>query len=110
MKWLKFFTRKREDEEDTRIYTVDAPSAIKPHRRIPRNVPEPQHPIFEDTGSLALEGETAEDENPYDTSSWKLDPEKGIRRVEDDKTVDRSGREKNTSNNPYDTGTFRKGW
>ena len=110
MKWLRFFTRKREEEEDTRIYTVDTPRAVKAHRPIPRTVPEPQHPMFHDTGALELAGESVEDANPYETSSWKMDPEKGIRRVEDDKTVDRSGREKNTSNNPYDTGSFRKGW
>lgn len=112
MKWLRFFTRQRdEDEEDTRIYTVDSPRVVKPRPPVPRTVPEPQHPIFQDTGPLELEGDdTEEDANPYNTSSWKLDPEKGLRRVEDDKTVDRKGRAKNTSNNPYDTGTFRKGW
>lgn len=110
MKWLRFFTRKREDEEDTRIYTAESPRPIKRHRPIPRTVPVPEHPVFQDTGALELESEKADDANPYETSSWKLDPEQGIRRVEDDKTVDRSGREKNTSNNPYDTGAFRKGW
>lgn len=110
MKWLKRFRRKREEEEDTRIYTVNSPRTVKPHRPVIRNVPEPEHPIFQDTGELELEGDKQDDANPYDTSSWKLDPEKGLRRVEDDKTVDRSGREKPSSNNPYDTGSYRKGW
>lgn len=110
MKWFRFFSRKREKEEDTRIYTVDAPRVTKPQRTVVRNVPEPQIPIFQDTGALELEGETVDEANPYNTSSWKLDPEKGVRRVEDDKTVDRSGRDKPSANNPYDTGSYRKGW
>ena len=112
MKWLRFFRRNREEEEDTRIYTVDSPRVVKPYRPpVIRNVPEPKHPMFEDTGELSLdEGGKEDDANPYDTASWKLDPEKGLRRVEDDKTVDRKDRVKTTSNNPYDTGTFRKGW
>ena len=109
MKWLRFFRRKR-DEEDTRIYTVSSPRTVKPYRPPVRTVPEPDHPMFQDTGTLELEGDMVDDANPYDTSSWKLDPEKGIRRVEDDKTVDRKGRVKVTSNNPYDTGSYRKGW
>jgi hypothetical protein len=109
MRWPRFFRRRRDEEADTRIYTASPQRAAKPVRPVPRNVPEPDS-IFSDTGPLALEGEKTEDANPYETASWKLDPEKGARRVEDAKTVDRSGRAKNTSNNPYDTGTFRKGW
>ena len=110
MKWLRFFKRKRREKEDTRIYTVDSPRVSRPHKPEVRNVPPPQHPVLADTGALELEGGAEDDANPYDTASWKLDPEKGIRRVEDDKTVDRKGREKPSSNNPYDTGSYRKGW
>jgi hypothetical protein len=109
MKWLKFLGRKGEQEKDTRIYTVASHPAARAHQPVPRNVPEPD-PIFADTGPLALEPETEDDANPYNTSSWKMDPDKGVRRVEDDKTVDRKGRAKDSSNNPYDTGSFRKGW
>ena len=116
MKWLRFFRRNREEEEDTRIYTVDSPREVKPYQPLGRNpspvrnVPEPSHPLFDDTDQLELAGEEVDEGNPYETSSWKLDPDKGIRRVEDDKTVDRKGRVKTTSNNPYDTGSYRKGW
>ena len=111
MKWLRLFKRKREEEQDTRIYTVDSPRASRPHRPEVRNVPPPQHPAFQDFGALEIDESSAEDDaNPYDTASWKLDPDKGIRRVEDDKTVDRKGRVKPSSNNPYDTGSYRKGW
>ena len=52
---------------------------------------------------------TQEEANPYDTASWELDLDKGLRRVEDDKTVTRE-RGKSDANNPYNTGAFRKGW
>ena len=33
MKWFRFFKRKREEEEeDTRIYTVDTPNPTRPQR------------------------------------------------------------------------------
>jgi len=109
MKWLRFFSRKRDEDRDTRIYTVASPRVAKRYEPPRRNVPEPD-PIFSDTGALALKEETDEEVNPYNTSSWTLDPEKGMRRVEDDKTVSRDGREKSKANNPYDTGAFRRGW
>jgi len=109
MKWLQSLFRKRDDDRDTRIYTVASPRVAKRYEPPPRNVPEPD-PIFSDTGGLALTEESEEDVNPYNTSSWSLDPEQGIRRVEDDKTVTRDGREKSVANNPYDTGAFRRGW
>ena len=109
MKSLKRFTRKREQELDSRIYNVGSPRVAKRYQPVPRNVPEPD-PIFGDTGSLELKDETADEANPYDTASWSLDPEKGLRRVEDDKTVSRDDRDTPQANNPYDTGTFRRGW
>jgi len=107
MKWLKFFSREQE-KVDSRIYTVSKPSRRFPPR-MPRNVPEP-HPIFADTGSLAIKEEKPDERaNPYDTSSWELDPDQGLRRVDDDKTV-RRDRGKTEADNPYNTGAFRKGW
>ncbi len=110
MGWLRaIFSRKREEpRQESRIYSVGkAPSTRFP--RVPRNVPMPD-PVFEDTGSLALKDESMQDEaNPYDTASWELDQDKGLRRVEDDKTVSKE-RGKVEANNPYNTGTFRKGW
>ena len=47
--------------------------------------------------------------NPYETHSWKADPIKGLRRVEDSKTA-RRDRGKGDANNPYNTGVFTKGW
>jgi len=105
MSWLRFFSRKKP-KSDTRIYAVGKPA----RKMIPqvRNVPEPD-PIFDDTGALSIKEESDEAANPYDTASWSLDPDKGLRRVDDDKTVSRD-RGKSDSNNPYDTGAFRRGW
>jgi len=110
MGWLRdLFSRKREEpRQESRIYSVGKPSSTK-FPRVPRNVPKPD-PIFEDTGALSLKDESMQDQaNPYDTASWELDQEKGLRRVEDDKTVTRE-RGKADANNPYNTGAFRKGW
>jgi hypothetical protein len=108
--WLRnIFSRKREEpRHESRIYSVGKPPPAK-FARVPRNVPEPD-PIYEDTGTLSLKDENVQDEaNPYDTASWELDLEQGLRRVEDDKTVTRD-RGKAEANNPYNTGAFRKGW
>ena len=110
MGWLRdIFSRKREEpRQESRIYSVGKPSSTK-FPPVPRNVPEPD-PVFDDTGTLSLTDESMQEEaNPYDTASWELDQEKGLRRVEDDKTVSRE-RGKADANNPYNTGAFRKGW
>ncbi|RMF98064.1 MAG: hypothetical protein D6727_03765 [Gammaproteobacteria bacterium] len=113
MKWLRFFTRKQEKPvRDSRVYTVGRAPRRPPRPGpppVPRNVPEPD-PIFGDTGSLAIKDDAEDNANPYDTASWKMDPDKGWRRVDDDKTVTRDRGKKTSGNNPYDTGTFRKGW
>ena len=70
---------------------------------------------FMDTGSLeVIEETTGEDVNPYETQSWEKDPEKGIRRIDDQSLVNRKSKEKKkiqvTSDNPYDTSIMKKGW
>lgn len=111
MKWLKSLFSRDEEPTNSRIYTVGRPPVRRapPRPRMPRQVPEPD-PVFGDTGSLELREErTQERANPYDTSSWQLDPEQGLRRVDDDKTV-RRDRGHAEPDNPYNTGAFRKGW
>lgn len=67
-------------------------------------------PIYDDTGELSIDDRKHDDrDNPYDTASWTIDPEKGLRRVDDDKTVNKN-RGKGDPNDPYNTGVFRKGW
>lgn len=107
MKWLRNLFRQPE-KVDTRIYTVPG---NRPRAKVPpvlRNVPEPD-PIFADTGALAIKEDLDDAANPYDTASWSLDPDKGLRRVDDDKTV-RRDRGKAEADNPYNTGAFRRGW
>ncbi|MDJ0928046.1 MAG: hypothetical protein QNJ73_10405 [Gammaproteobacteria bacterium] len=111
MRWFRFFFRRKEEPQDSRIYTVGKTRPRRPlPPPVPRNVPEPD-PIFGDTSALTIQGdEGMPNDNPYDTASWKMDPEKGLRRVDDDKTVTKERGHKTSENNPYDTGTFRKGW
>ncbi len=114
MKWLlKLFRREKEAGSGSRIYSVESAgrSAAKTRKvsQEIRNVPEPD-PIFSDTGNLAISDENLDDEaNPYETASWELDQEKGLRRVGDDKTVT-PDRGKADETNPYNTGAFRRGW
>lgn len=112
MKWLKRIVDRKPEVSETaansRIFSADGP-ARRLQKPAVRRVAEPD-PIFGDTGALALKDESIEEpSNPYDTSSWKLDHEKGLRRVDDDKTV-RRDRGRSNPTNPYDTGAFRKGW
>ena len=70
---------------------------------------------FMDTGSLeVLEEADGEDVNPYETQSWQKDPEKGLRRIDDQSLVNRKSKEKKqvqvTTGNPYDTSIMKKGW
>ena len=41
-------------------------------------------------------------ENPYETHSWEMDPDEGLRRVEDQSMVNRK-KPKGDADNPYDT-------
>jgi len=47
--------------------------------------------------------------NPYESQSWQLDPEKGLRRVDDANTVTRE-RSGGDASDPYNTGGFVRGW
>ena len=64
---------------------------------------------FMDTGSLELQGEASDLANPYDTHTWEMDPEEGLRRVEDQNLVNRK-QPKGAPDNPYDTIVKKKGW
>ncbi|MAF84708.1 MAG: hypothetical protein QGH93_03605 [Gammaproteobacteria bacterium] len=64
---------------------------------------------FMDTSSLKLEGESGDLDNPYETHTWEMDREEGIRRIEDLSLVNRKQPE-GTKGNPYDTIVKKKGW
>ena len=63
-----------------------------------------------DTGSLELKNEVGDVDNPYETHSWEMDPEEGLRRVEDQSMVNRKKPKNNAPDNPYDTIVKKKGW
>jgi hypothetical protein len=64
---------------------------------------------FLDTGSLALQGESDDISNPYETHSWEMDHEEGLRRIDDQNLV--NGKKlQGTADNPYDTIVKKKGW
>jgi len=64
---------------------------------------------FMDTGSLELQGEAEDLANPYETHSWEMDREEGLRRVDDLNLVNRD-KPQGSSDNPYDTIVKKKGW
>jgi hypothetical protein len=94
--------RNSEDEKAVQK-SVQAPS---PSVGKPKKI----DPIFEDTGSLELTPEADDKGNPYDTQSWQMDPDKGLRRVDNLKAVNREPVDRKKVTNPYDTGIVRKGW
>jgi len=134
MKWFGFLKRNKEKRPLPPIRTVQEPAVARAERLAhdaekargrekPRSVheirttqkPEDIDPIFADTGSLALVRETSvEGENPYDTHTWRQDPEEGLRRIDDSKAIksksERTPRKSKDKNNPYDTIVGRKGW
>ena len=102
---FSLFSRKRSKNADGPLARHVSTKPIPTARRAKK-----PDPVFEDTGELAIAEETEEDrENPYDTATWSLDPDKGLRRVDDDKTVTKE-RGKADPTDPYNTGAFRKGW
>lgn len=65
---------------------------------------------FMDTGSLEIQRDSDDLDNPYQTHSWEMDPDEGLRRVEDLKNVNRK-KSKASPDNPYDTFVGKKkGW
>ena len=128
MKWLDFLKPGPRVKPLPPIKTVQAPSIARKERleraanekagsdgQVSPPSPgmrEPQKidPIFEDTGSLELTPEPDAMGNPYDTQSWQMDPRKGLRRVDNLKSVNREPADKKEVANPYDTAIIRKGW
>jgi hypothetical protein len=64
---------------------------------------------FLDTGSLELQGESDDISNPYETHTWEMDHEEGLRRIDDQNLVNRK-KLQGTADNPYDTIVKKKGW
>ncbi len=64
---------------------------------------------FMDTGELELQGEPSDLANPYETHTWEMDREEGLRRVEDLNLVNRK-KPQGDADNPYDTIVKKKGW
>jgi len=64
---------------------------------------------FMDTGPLELQGEFGEVDDPYETHSWEMEQDEGLRRIEDQNLVNRK-QPQGTPDNPYDTIVKKKGW
>ena len=62
-----------------------------------------------DTISLELD-ETVVEENPYQTSSWKLDPDNDTRKLKTITLGEQTDKPAKNPFNPYDTGKMRRGW
>jgi hypothetical protein len=94
MKWLRLFNR-------------DDPASGQSPAAAPRQPTKPKASTR--SGGLTVSEDSAAGGSPYETHSWETDPVKGLRRVEDAKTV-RRDRGKKDESDPYNTGGFRKGW
>ncbi len=64
---------------------------------------------FMDTGSLELQRDSSELDNPYETHSWEMDRDEGLRRIDDQSLVNRK-KAQVSPDNPYDTSAPKKGW
>ncbi len=122
MKIFEFFRRQRITGKSPLppIRTVRPPGEARAERRARLTkeleetgafavLSEPEDP-FMDTGSLEIERDSDDMDDPYQTHSWEMDPDEGLRRVEDLKNVNRK-KPKGSPDNPYDTiVTKKKGW
>ncbi|MDH3512598.1 MAG: hypothetical protein OER85_17265 [Gammaproteobacteria bacterium] len=134
MKLFRFLKGRKAKRPLSPIRTVQSPGAARADRLARearaaqaaknaatrheiRTTPKPEDidPIFADTGSLELSRDRgAGADNPYDTATWRHDPDEGLRRVDDTKAIrnkaDRTPRKSKDKTNPYDTIVGRKGW
>ena len=62
-----------------------------------------------DTGSLEVEGDVGQSDNPYDTQAWQSKGSAGPHRVKDFQAINKD-RVTGQEDNPYDTVVQRKGW
>ena len=117
MKILDFLKRGKERKKSPLppIRTVRPPGEARAQHqaRLAKEIEESG--IFEtqsefmDTGPLELTSEARDKSNPYETHSWEMDHEEGLRRVEDQSLVNRK-KPQGTAGNPYDTVVKKKGW
>ncbi len=124
MRIFDFLKKDRKPKALPPIRTVRPPGEARPARQ---KVAEPRKPpelncrkeptietMLESAGDLELSQDPAEIvDNPYETHSWRLDPGKGARRVDDLSSINRDRADeqsKKDPDNPYDQGTSRKGW
>ena len=121
MKILDFFRRSKYEQKSPLppIRTVRTPGEVRAEHQARRAKEFEDTVIFEtgidsadafmDTGSMELESDSREMDNPYETHSWEMDPDEGLRRVDDQNRVNRRKPE-GTADNPYDTIIKKKGW
>lgn len=121
MKILDFLRRNKVQKQSPLplIRTVRPPGSVRAEHQARREkefeesgafqVAEQPDDPFMDTGSLELQRESADEENPYETHTWEMDHDEGLRRIEDPGLVNRKKTE-GSSDNPYDTIVKKKGW
>ncbi len=64
---------------------------------------------FMDTGELELQRDATDKVNPYETHTWEMDHDEGLRRIDDQNLVN-GKKPEGTAGNPYDTIVKKKGW
>jgi len=78
---------------------------IKPKKEVNPFLDDPML----DTMSLEMDDLVVE-ENPYQTSSWKLDPGDDTRKLKKITLGEQTDKAPKNPFNPYDTGKMRRGW
>jgi hypothetical protein len=97
------------ERPEPRTRETDSPYGSQP--AAPQKEPNPflDDPML-DTMSLAIDNDGPVPEDPYQTNSWKLDPNSDTRKL---KTIPFGQQTENAPKarfNPYDTGKMRRGW
>jgi hypothetical protein len=122
MKFLKSLFRKEADKQQPPTWDIKTPAErIEPRVRdtevklppAPGQKKKDPNPFLDDpmldTISLEMEA-TVVEENPYQTSSWKLDPDNDTRKLKTITMGEQTDKPTKNPFNPYDTGKMRRGW
>lgn len=88
--------------------TTEAPGPQNPQKKAEPN-PFLDDPML-DTMSLEADDLNFPESDPYQTSTWEMDPDNDTRKLRTFQSGNGADKDKRNAFNPYDTGKMKRGW
>lgn len=115
MKFLKSLLNKDKDETPTWDIKPEAERPAPRKRRVEEKplppADEEPNPFLDATlDTMQLEQLDVNDDDPYQSYSWQLDPENDTRKLKTIQIGEAGEKDVESEHNPYDTGILRRGW